>query len=152
MNPSGKKALPDRSGFTLIELMIVLFLGTLILGLTAMFFAQALAAGRLHATARELSATIRQARALTKINDTRQVVSFDLDGHEYGLEGYGRKKIPPQVNLKVQDPYQGEIQHGQYRLILEPNRGLEGGLFLLSSKKRVVQIQIDPIMGSMMVR
>jgi prepilin-type N-terminal cleavage/methylation domain-containing protein len=145
-------ARPGRSGFTLIELMIVLFLGTLILGLTALFFAQALAAGRLHATARELSATIRQARALTKINDTRQVVSFDLDAGEYRLEGYGRKKIPPQVQLKVLDPYQGEIQHGPYRLVLEPNRGLEGGLFQLSSKKRSVQVQIDPIIGSTVVR
>ncbi|MCU0579252.1 MAG: hypothetical protein MUF69_06860 [Desulfobacterota bacterium] len=152
MNPPRKKKPRDPWGFTLIELMIVLFLGTLILGLTAMFFAQALAAGRLQATAREMSATIRQARALTKIHDSRQVVSFDLDGREYGLEGYGRKKIPAQVTLKVLDPYQGEIEHGQYRLVLEPNRGLEGGLFQLSSKKRSLQIQIDPILGATVVR
>lgn len=152
MQAPGRITLPGRSGFTLIELMIVLFLGTLILGLTAMFFAQALAAGRLHATARELSATIRQARALAKINDTRQVVFFDLDGREYGLEGYGRKKIPAQVTLKVLDPYEGEIVQGHYRLVLEANRGLEGGLFQLSSKKRLVQIQIDPILGSTVIR
>ena len=152
MKAPGRKTPPGRSGFTLIELLIVLFLGTLILGLTAMFFAQALAAGRLHATARELSATIRQARALAKINDTRQVVSFDLDGREYGLEGYGRKKIPSQVTLKVLDPYEGEIVQGHYRLVLEANRGLEGGLFQLSSNKRSVQIQIDPILGSTVIR
>jgi prepilin-type N-terminal cleavage/methylation domain-containing protein len=152
MSRPGQTAPRKRSGFTLIELLIVLFLGTLILGLTAMLFGQSLEAGRLQATARELSATIRQARALTRINDIRQVVFFDLDAREYGLEGYRPKKIPPQVHLKVLDPYQGEIRQGRYTLIVEPNRGLEGGLFQLSSKKRSVQIQIDPILGSTVVR
>lgn len=135
-----------------MEIMIVLFLGTLILGLTTLYFGQTLGAGRLQATARELSATIRQARALAKINDTRQVVTFDLDGREYGIQGYQTRKIPSQIGLTVMDPYQGEIQHGKYQFVLEPNRGVEGGRFQLSSKKRKIIVELDPIVGSVVLR
>ena len=96
MTSPGKK----KNGFTLIEMTIVLFLGTLLLGLTTLFFAQTLASGRLTATARELSATIRQARSLARVSDTRQVLTFDLDGREYGLSGHPSKKVPAQLVLK----------------------------------------------------
>jgi prepilin-type N-terminal cleavage/methylation domain-containing protein len=148
MNAPGK----NSQGFTLIEITIVLFLGTLLLGLTTLFFAQTLAAGRLTATARELSATIRQARSLARVSDTRQVLTFDLDGREYGLSGRPAKKVPAQLVLKIVDPYQGEINTGKYQLVVESHRGLEGGTFYLSSKKRTIQIQLDPIVGSVVLR
>ena len=147
--PSPEK---NRNGFTLIEITIVLFLGTLLLGLTTLFFAQTLASGRLTATARELSATIRHARSLARINDIRQVLTFDLDRREYGLSGHPSKKIPAQLVLKIMDPYQGEIHTGKYQLMVESHRGFEGGVFYLSSKKRTIQIQLDPIVGSVVLR
>jgi prepilin-type N-terminal cleavage/methylation domain-containing protein len=142
----------NKNGFTLIELTIVLFLGTLLLGLTTLFFAQTLASGRLTATARELSATIRKARSLARVSDTRQVLTFDLDGREYGLSGHPSKKVPAQLTLKVVDPYQGEISSGKYQMVVEGHRGLEGGAFYLSSKKRTIQVQLDPIVGSVVIR
>jgi prepilin-type N-terminal cleavage/methylation domain-containing protein len=142
----------NKNGFTLIEVTIVLFLGTLLLGLTTLFFAQTLASGRISATARELSATIRYARSMARVSDTRQVLTFDLDGREYGLSGHPSKKIPAQLTLKIVDPYQGEIHTGKYQLLVESQRGLEGGVFYLSSKKRTIQIQLDPIVGSVVLR
>jgi prepilin-type N-terminal cleavage/methylation domain-containing protein len=142
----------NKNGFTLIEVTIVLFLGTLLLGLTTLFFAQTLASGRISATARELSATIRYARSMARVSDTRQVLTFDLDGREYGLSGHPSKKIPAQLTLKIVDPYQGEIYTGKYQLLVESQRGLEGGVFYLSSKKRTIQIQLDPIVGSVVLR
>ena len=142
----------NKNGFTLIEITIVLFLGTLLLGLTTLFFAQTLASGRLTATARELSATIRHARSLARISDTRQVLTFDLDGREYGLSGRPSKKVPAPLVLKIVDPYQGEIHTGKYQMVVESHRGLEGGAFYLSSKKRTIQIQLDPIVGSVVLR
>ena len=142
----------NQHGFTLIELTIVLFLGTLLLGLTTLFFAQTLASGRLTATARELAATIRHARSLARISDTRQVLTIDLDGREYGLSGHPSKKVPAQVVLRVVDPYQGEIHGGKYQMVVESHRGLEGAAFFLSTKKRTIQIQLDPIVGSVVIR
>ncbi len=142
----------NKNGFTLIEITIVLFLATLLLGLTTLFFAQTLASGRLTATARELSATIRYARSLARISDSRQVLTFDLDGREYGLSGHPSKKIPAQLVLKIVDPYQGEIHTGKYQMVVESQLGLEGATFFLSSKKRTIQIQLDPIVGSVVLR
>jgi prepilin-type N-terminal cleavage/methylation domain-containing protein len=142
----------NSQGFTLIELTIVLFLGTLLLGLTTLFFAQTLASGRLTATARELSATIRKARSLARVSDTQQVLTFDLDGREYGLSGHPPKKVPAQLALRIVDPYQGEIRTGKYQLLVNSHRGLEGGTFYLSSKKRTIQVQLDPIVGSVVIR
>jgi hypothetical protein len=36
--------------------------------------------------------------------------------------------------------------------VVESHRGLEGGAFYLSSKKRTIQIQLDPIVGSVVLR
>lgn len=152
MNRPDSKAVGSRRAFTLLELLIVLFLSTLILGLTTMVFSRALSAGRLQATARELSATIRQARALARIQDNRQVITFDLDAQEYSLNDSRTRKIPAPVQLRLRDPYQGDIRQGRVQLIVDPNRGLEGPLLILAGKKRQIQIEIDPIVGSTVVR
>lgn len=142
----------SKSGFTLLELIIVLFLMSLILGLSTIFFANTLPSNRLNATAREMSATIRYARHLALINGEKQTMIINLDSRYYGIEGIARKNIPSGITLKVIDPLLGEIRTGEYPIIFNATGAMEGGTIVLSTEKKTVTIQLDPVVGSVVIK
>ena len=142
----------NESGFTLLEVIIVLMLSLLILGLVMVSFTGLLSSAKLQATVREFSATLRQARDLAKIHGEQQGWTVDLDAKEYGIEGRKVKKIPSNLELKIVDSINGEIQSGQYRLVFEPNWSMEGATFQLSDKKRTFRIELDPLLGAVVTR
>ena len=141
-----------NNGFTLLELIIVLFLTTLILGISTIFFANALPSSRLKATAREMAATIRYAKHLATIKGENQTLTIDLDSRSYGIEGRGYKSIPSDINVEIRDPYSGEIFRGKYLIAFNTLGAIEGGTIILSTKKKSVTIQLDPIVGSVVIK
>ena len=144
--------IPLKSGFTLLELIIVLFLVTLILGFSLIFFANFLPSSRFNATIRDMSATIRYARSLAQIRGERQTVTIDLDSKKYSIEGYGAKDISSDIHIKVIDPLLGEIHNGKYQFVLPAIGGVEGGTIVLWDNKRTMRIQMDPVVGSVVAK
>jgi prepilin-type N-terminal cleavage/methylation domain-containing protein len=142
----------NRKGFTLIELMIVLFLITIILGLSGIFFSGFLSGAKFDATAREISAVIRHARYLARTNMQSQTVIIDLDNKTYGIEGFPSKYIAPGILIKMIDPFLGEVAHGKYSIVFHPAGGMNGGTMILSRGKRTLQIEMDPITGALLMK
>ena len=140
------------SGFTLLELTVVLFLMAFILSLSALFLAGSLPSARLGATGRELSATIRYARSLAQVNGTVQAVLLNLDEKIYGIEGRGVRSIPRDIGIKVVDPLYGDIQTGTYRMLFDAAGGVEAATIDLWSNKRVMRIVTDPIVGTVTLK
>jgi hypothetical protein len=136
----------------LLELIIVLFLMSVILGLSAVFFANSLPGYRLNATVRSISTTIKQARAFAKMLNEQQVVTIDIENKQYILEGHAPKDIPPGIALKVVDPVEGELTDGQYHITVHTTGGVEGGTIVLWNERKTVSIQIDPIVGTVGVQ
>jgi general secretion pathway protein H len=141
-----------NNGFTILELIIVLFLITLILGLSTLFFANVLPSSRFNATIRDISATIRYARSLSQIHGENQTITIDLDSKKYGIDGHSAKDIPSDINVKVIDPLLGEIQKGEYHLILHAFNGIEGGTIVLWNQKKTASIHMDPVVGSVVIK
>jgi general secretion pathway protein H len=141
-----------NAGFTLLELIIVLFLITLIIGLSAVMFASFLPSSRFDSTVRNISATMKYARSLAHMSGEFQTVTIDLDAKTYGIEGKGSKDIPPGVNIKIIDPFAGEVDEGKYRFVLYPGGGVEGGTVALWTAKKSVRIELDPIAGSLIIK
>ena len=140
------------TGFTLLEVILVLFLMSLILGLSTVFFANILPSSRLNATAREISAAIRYARHRAIINGEKQTMTINLDSRYYSIEGSAQKKIPSGITLKVIDPLLGEVHTGDYLLIFNATGAMEGGTIVLSTEKKTLSIQLDPIVGAAVIR
>jgi len=141
-----------KNGFTLLELVIVIFLMTLILGMSTVFFAGILPAAKLNATGREVSAVIRHARSLARMSMEKQTVVIDLDNHAYGIAGLGSKYFPPETRVVVTDPIAGEMNRGKYPIVFHPTRGMEGGTITIFGKKKVVRIETDPISGAVVIK
>jgi general secretion pathway protein H len=140
------------AGFILLELIIVLFLMAVILGLSAIFFANSLPGYRLNAAVRDISTTIKQARAYAKISNEQQVVTIDLENRQYFLEGHSPKDIPPDIAIKVIDPVEGEITDGKYHIVVHSTGGVEGGTLVLWNARKTLSIQMDPIIGTVGVQ
>ena len=141
-----------RRGFTLLEVIIVLFLISLIMGLSALYFSNSLPSVKFSAAARELSATIRYARTLALIEGKFQTLNIDLDAKRYGIEGRGYKSIDSGTTIIVLDPSAGEVRNGMYHVIFQPSGGVEGGTIVLISGKKQISIGLDPVVGTVVVK
>ena len=147
------KGMNDNKGFTLLEMMLVIFLITLILAISVSMFTNALPSQRVDATARELIATFRQARSTAMTSGQWQVLTLDIDSRQYSIEGGGApRSIPDEVAVKVLDPLYGEITKGGYRFVFSPSGVSEGGTIVLSAGKKVVDLDVDPVVGAVYSR
>jgi len=141
-----------KDGFTLLELMIVMLLMTLVIGISTIFFANTLTSSTFNTTIRDLSTTIRHARSLAQIHGERKAVTIDLDSKTYWIDGKKVREIPSDIQIKIIDPLYGEIFEGKYQIVSNAMGGIQGGTIVLWNDKKTVNIQPDPIVGSVVVK
>ncbi len=142
-----------EAGFTLLELIIVLFLISLVLALGAGFFVNSLPGAKLSATTREISAVIRQAKSLAQNRGESVALIFDLDRKQYGIENGQMRNMPPDLSILINDPDKGEQSVGKYSILFQATGGAQGvGAIVLSSRRKTVRIEMDPVVGSVVVR
>lgn len=149
---SMQKKIGHKDGFTLLEVIIVILLVTLILGMSTVFFAGFLPSASFSATGREVSAVIRHARSLARMNMEKKAVIIDLDSRVYGIEGLITKSFPPEMKITVLDPVSGEMHRGKYTIVFHPTGGMEGGTIILSSSRKIMRIETDPISGAVVIK
>jgi general secretion pathway protein H len=139
-------------GFILLELIVVLVLMTVIVGFSLIFWANSLPTHRFNAAVRDIGSSIKQARALARIHSRPEAVAFNLEGRTYGVEGHKQRELPADVSVIIKDPVEGEIAEGEYRFLLFPTGGFEGGTIVVRSEKRQASIEMDPVAGTLMIK
>lgn len=139
-------------GFTLLELTVVMFLVGLMLSLAGVLFSNTLPSSKFSATTREMAATIRHARTLAQLRGENQTVTIDMEARKYGIDNVTAKDIPPGISVKIIDPLLGDVQTGKYQFNFPPIGGIEGGTIVLWNSKKTARIEIDPIVGSAVVK
>jgi type II secretory pathway pseudopilin PulG len=138
----------SKDGITLLELIVVMFLITLILATSTVFLSRTLPSRKFDASVREMTATIRHARQLALSKGEEQAVTINLDTGEYGIKGYSKKNIPAGINIKVVDSLSGEKDEGIYKIIFYAIGSVEGETVVLWNEKKRVDIEIDPVAGA----
>jgi prepilin-type N-terminal cleavage/methylation domain-containing protein len=134
-------------GFTLFELLVVMFLVVLILSVSAVFIATSLSGNPLQSTIREISSTMKFARSLSEMNGEAQIVTIDLDEKKYHIKSRASRSIPKNVLVTVIDPSLEEISRGRYDFVIYPFGGIEGGAIMLEYKNRSEILELDPVAG-----
>jgi general secretion pathway protein H len=141
-----------KNGFTLLELMVVMALMTLVIGISTVFFANTLTSSTFNTTIRDVSTTIRHARSLAQIHGEQKAVTIDLDSKTYWIDGRNVREIPSDIQIKIIDPLYGDIFEGEYQIVSNAMGGVHGGTIVLWNDKKTVNIQPDPIIGSVVVK
>ena len=134
-------------GFTLLEILIVLFIAMLMLGMGIVGFAGRLPAAKLDATACEMSALMRQARLLAKTELEKQAFVVDLDARMFGIEGKTLRHVPEEVHVRVDDSIKGPRDQGKHRVVYSPFGGVSGGVIEMKAGKRGISLKADPVLG-----
>lgn len=142
----------NDKGFTLLELVIVMVLMVLFLGLSGVHFANSLPSAKLGATGRELSGLIRMARIEAMNKREEQRVTIDLNRRTYGVEGRARRAIPEGIAISVIDPVRGSFYGGEYDITADASGSVGACEIILRNAKRTLRIEIDPVVGSVVVR
>ena len=143
-----RSQIPNRiGGFTLLEILIVLFIAMLMLGMGIVGFAGRLPAAKLDATVREMSALMHQTRLLAKTEMEKQAFVVDMDARRYGIEGKTLRQIPEEVHVRVDDSMKGPRDQGNHRIIYFPFGGVSGGAIEVKAGKRGISLKADPVLG-----
>ena len=142
----------NDSGFTLLELVIVMTLRVLFLGLSGVHFANRLSSAKLDGTARELSGLIRMGRIEAMSAREERRVTIDLNRRTYGLKGAARRAVPEGVAISVVDPVRGAVHGGAYDIIADASGPVGSCAIILGTKKKTFRIEIDPVIGSVVVK
>jgi len=135
-------------GFTFIEVMIVVFLMSLITGITTIFFVNTLPSARHKAMVRELASTIKYARHLAFVKNEKQIIEIDLDAKNYSIKGREIKTIAPEISVTV---YGNEmnakpVREGKYIISYDTNAGSGWSAIELVRGGKTITIKPDPIM------
>lgn len=142
------KSRMGQRGFTLLELMVVIFIMALALGLAGTTFSRSLPSSKLDATLREMMAAMKQARVQAVTTGERKALIINLDARRYGPEGKAPRSWPEEVTVEVNDPMEGTIVRGEYRIVFYPGGASEGGPILLSAGKKKAVLELDPVLGA----
>jgi general secretion pathway protein H len=143
-----KKIIYLSRGFTFIEIMVVIFLMSLIVGITTIFFANTLPSAKHKAAARELAATIKYARYLAFAKNEKQIIDIDLDAKKYFIEGREIKSIPSEISLTVHENNvnANPVRQGKYIISYDTTGGSDWGSIELARGEKIITINSDPIM------
>ncbi len=141
-----------KTGFTLLEIVVVLSLVLIILSLSTLAFFEAFGNAGLDAAGRDVLATLRTARLLARSAGADQVVSFDLESGSFGIRGREAKKAPAGIRIRIMDPIRGMVSSGTYPIKFYSAGEVDGGPILLATRKKMIRIYFDPIMGPTMVK
>jgi general secretion pathway protein H len=142
---------PADSGFTLLELIVVMFLISLMAGISVVLFTGTLTSGKLDATARSLVAAMKHARVMAAVNGEPQAVFIDLDTNTYGIEGKDGKPFPKGITVTVADPLQGRQTGGRSLITFDPLGSIQGEQVILSTPKRSLTVRPDPLVAAVAV-
>lgn len=140
--------LNNHKGFTLLEMLITMFLITVIVGISSIFFLSRQPKEELKTSIRDIITTVRYARSLAKSTGEVKVFIIDIDNAKFGIEGKGEKSLPKEVTINITDPVNGVTSQGKYRIEFYPS-GLSGFAQIQIDRDLTrFTIKLDPVIGA----
>lgn len=139
----------NQSGFTLIELTIVLFLMTLMLGVVGTNFYKIWQREQLKMSFRQVTGILRQARSEAVSGNQQVKIQFDLDEKKYWLAGSDqeRRQLPPLEVEKAQLVWQNREGRQGHISFYGDGSSTGGQLTFLGPDKLSFSLVVDKITG-----
>lgn len=146
------KAALNQSGFSLIEVLLVMALMAIVIGVVPFYISGRMPSARLKSEARVLSSAIRQARAVSLIKGKETTFTVDMDSSSYWISNKKPRPLPEGIGIKVVDPIAGDIVQGKWRMTFETDGLTAGGTLVLFNDTRAVKVVVDPLTSQAVVK
>jgi len=140
-----------RSGFSLIELIVVLAVLGFVLALIVGYKTPWSSALYLRGTAAELAAGLRLARSQAIANNRPVDLSLDLAGHRYRVGNAPPQALPPQLSIGLLT-VSGERRSATLGAIrFNPDGSSSGGRIVLADGTRRIAVGVEWLTGRVAV-
>ncbi len=143
-------------GFTLLELVVVLFLAGILAALVVPSLSGTLESSRLRGGAAEVRATLSLARNLSASAGRVRTVEFDLEKGEFGIGGGQRRSLLPE-GVRFQSIRTGNAlmewgrpvgEAGNPKVLFHPDGSAEEAEIVLTSNDgRSLRVAVEPLTG-----
>ncbi len=148
---SGVRSVHRRAqgGFTLLELIVVLFLAGLVAALVAPSFTGTLDSSRLRSGAAEVRSVLNLARTLAASGSRHRDVAFDIGKGEYAVLGEARTYLLPE-GVRIESALVGGavVEEETFRVRFFPDGSAEEAEIVVSSMSGGrFRVTVEPLTG-----
>ena len=140
---------PATRGFTLLELVIVLFLAGLVAALVVPSFSGTLESSRLRSGASDVRAALTLARTLAVSGSSLRAAAFDIEGRGYAVEGEARRYVLPD-GIRIESVRTGseEATRGTVRVRFFPDGSAQDAeIVVVSPGGGRMRVTVEPLTG-----
>lgn len=136
------------TGFTLIEMLIVIAIGALLLAVMVPNFGPALSRAKLNSATRDVASALRHTRGYAMIKGQDAFFELNTETHEYRVSGRQRTyHIPEEVGLSLFTTTSETVDESTGRILFFPDGSSTGGRVTLMGKNQTIVIDINWLTG-----
>ncbi len=148
----GKISPIHQSGFTIIELLVVMAILAMAYTLAGPMVSTGVSGTELKASARQLAAGLRKARSDAISRRREAVLTVDVEAHQFRLSDDQRVyQLPKSVAVKLFTA-QSELVNGTTGAVrFFPDGGSTGGRITLSARDRDYDVDINWLTGQVVI-
>ncbi len=140
------------TGFTLLELMVVLVLMAMVYAIAVPMISSVLPGTELKSAARELAAGLRQARGQAVMHKQQAALTLDVENHHFEISGDKHSYVlPPKLKISLYTA-QSELSQGKVGAIrFYADGSSTGGRISVSLGERKYQVDVDWLTGQVRI-
>jgi general secretion pathway protein H len=135
------------SGFTLVELIVVLVIAALLMALVGTSISRSVSGAEMRNAARKLASSLRYTRTHAILVKSEQVFLVDTENNSYTAPDREPVELPEGMNVQMTTARSELTSENVGGIRFYPDGGSTGGRVLLEANKRVYRINVAWLTG-----
>ena len=135
------------SGFTLIEIVVVIALIGVVATVAALSFSRSLSGARIEAASRDLVAALRYTRGQAIVKGEQKVLVLDLEHNTYQAPAKGSVELPKDMDLRLTTAQQELVDENKGGIRFFPDGSSTGGNIAVVLGQREWTINVGWLTG-----